>query len=50
MLNHPSFPSPLDYLPRPGMREIRAKPAANAALPRVRYERSADNGGKESEI
>ena len=44
----PAFPSPLDYLPRPGMREIRAKPAG--ALPHVRYERSADNDGKESEI
>ncbi len=44
----PLFPSPLDYLPRPGMREIRSKPAA--ALPHVRYERSAKNGGKESEI
>ena len=44
----PAFPSPLDYLPRPGMREIRAKPAG--ALPRVRYERSAENGGKKSEI
>lgn len=48
MMNLPSFPSPLDYLPRPGMREIRSKPAA--ALPHVRYERSAENGGKESEI
>ena len=47
-MNLPLFPSPLDYLPRPGMREIRAKPAG--ALPRIRYERSADNGGKESEI
>ena len=47
-MNFPPFPSPLDYLPRPGMREIRAKPAG--ALPRVRYERSAGNGGKESEI
>jgi hypothetical protein len=43
----PLFPSPLNYLPRPGMREIRAKPAAE--LPRVRYERSAENGGKESD-
>lgn len=47
-MNLPPFPSPLDYLPRPGMREIRAKPAG--ALSRVRYERSAGNGGKESEI
>ena len=46
-MNLPSFPSPLNYLPRPGMREIRSKPAA--ALPHVRYERSAKNGGKESE-
>ncbi len=46
-MNLPSFPSPLDFLPRPGMREIRAKPAA--ALPRIRYERSAEHGGKESE-
>lgn len=47
-MNLPPFPSPLDYLPRPGMREIRVKPAG--ALPHVRYERSASNGGKESEI
>ena len=46
-MNLPSFPSPLNYLPRPGMREIRAKPAA--ALPHVRYERSADHGGKKYE-
>lgn len=47
MLNFPSFPSPLDYLPRPGAREIRAKPAAE--LPHVRNERSHTDGGKESE-
>ena len=47
MMNYPSFPSPLNYLPRPGMREIRAKPAA--ALPHVRYERSNDDGGKKTE-
>ena len=47
-MNYPLFPSPLDYLPRPGMREIRSKPAE--ALPHVRNERSAENGGKESEI
>ncbi len=46
-MNLPLFPSPLDYLPRPGMREIRAKPSAE--LPRVRYERSAENGGKKPE-
>ena len=46
-MNLPSFPSPLNYLPRPGMREIRAKPAAE--LPHVRYERSNTNGGEKSE-
>ena len=46
-MNLPLFPSPLNSLPRPGMREIRAKPAA--ALPHVRYERSDDDGGKKSE-
>ena len=46
-MNLPLFPSPLNFLPRPGMREIRAKPAA--ALPHVRYERSDDDGGKKSE-
>ena len=46
-MNLPPFPSPLDYLPRPGMREIRAKPAAE--LPHVRYERSITDGGKKSE-
>lgn len=40
----PLFPSPLNYLPRPGMREIRSKPAA--ALPHVRYERSDEKWRK----
>ena len=46
-MNLPPFPSPLDYLPRPGMREIRVKPVS--VLPQVRYERSAANDGKENE-
>lgn len=46
-MNVSAFPSPLDRLPRPGMREIRVKPAL--ALPHVRYERSAVNDREENE-
>ncbi len=46
-MNVSDFPSPLDRLPRPGMREIRVKQVS--VLPQVRYERSAANDGKENE-
>ena len=45
-MNVPAFPSPLHRLPRPGMREIRSKPAP--ALPHIRSERSAVYGGTEN--
>ncbi len=46
-MNLPSFPSPLDRLPRPGMREIRMKPAAE--LPIARCERRMNDGGEKQE-
>ena len=45
-MNFPAFPSPMNYLPRPGMREIRSKPAP--ALPHARYERKCENVGTEN--
>ncbi len=44
---HP-FPHPLDHLPRPGMREIRARPALT--LPPIRNERSLSHDGKQQPI
>ena len=36
------FPHPLDFLPRPGMREIRVR--AVPPLPRIRNERKEEHG------
>ncbi|MDY3278618.1 MAG: hypothetical protein SOX25_00730 [Eubacteriales bacterium] len=38
----PSFPHPLDYLPRPGRREIRLRPGRQ--LPGCRHEKEQSHG------